>query len=323
MMKIPRSVRELYDSQLEKNEQLKVAVDRAILSKKNQRWHYESRIKAAESFALKIETGRFHPERLEDFFACTIVVENQSRIREAEALIRTLFDISERRPLRDSFTSKRSESFPFDDLRLYVTYKDDSTLPPSGMAGFLFEVQIKTFLQHAWAIATHDLTYKTESVSWATERIAFQIKAMLEHAEISISAAEQLAGHPDLGKVDAYTRRIEKFTTTLKQLWPDGAVLPSDIVRFAKNVSDLCSALKLDRAELKGMIERETAEGRGTQTINLSPYGIILQAVFIQYPQKVRDFLSNDSNEFRLFIPREVEIPSEFEQISSSHIMRT
>ena len=61
-------------------------------------------------------------------------------------------------------------------------------------------MQVKTFLQHAWGIATHDLIYKTDDVSWSRQRIAYQIKAMLEHAEMSIQEAGRLAEAVALSK---------------------------------------------------------------------------------------------------------------------------
>src|SRR6185295_542993 len=81
---------------------------------------------------------------------------------------------------------KGTHEFSFDDLRLYTKWKPDVTLPTPTFAGVVFELQIKTFLQHAWSIATHDLIYKTDSISWPKERVAFEIKAMLEHAENAI-----------------------------------------------------------------------------------------------------------------------------------------
>ena len=194
-MKVQGSVRELYSSHKEQYDLLKARVDKKIVALKRARWHYESRIKPEESFALKIETGRCkNPRMLEDFLACTIVVENQKEIETAIKLVNECnFKIKYRRPTSEQVTFKRSNSFPFDDLRLYVEWQDDPTERPLGLSGLLFEIQIKTYLQHAWAIATHDLVYKTDSVSWPKERIAYQVKAMLEHAEVSITKAEELA----------------------------------------------------------------------------------------------------------------------------------
>jgi hypothetical protein len=73
-MKIPASIRSIYEEQKSKNDRLKLKVDVQLNQLKDARWHYESRVKGLESFALKIESGRYYkPESLEDFFACTLV----------------------------------------------------------------------------------------------------------------------------------------------------------------------------------------------------------------------------------------------------------
>ena len=81
-MKIVQSVQNLYTSKLTYYNKLKIKVDKILKSHKHESWHYTSRIKASESFALKIETGRFDINSIfEDFFACTIVVKNLNEIK--------------------------------------------------------------------------------------------------------------------------------------------------------------------------------------------------------------------------------------------------
>jgi hypothetical protein len=73
-MKVPASIRKLYEEQLEVNQRLKLKVDERIKNLRAERWHYESRLKQEQSFALKVESGRVpNPAALEDFFACTLV----------------------------------------------------------------------------------------------------------------------------------------------------------------------------------------------------------------------------------------------------------
>lgn len=57
-MKIPLSVRNIYHDQYDKISLLKSLVDEKIKALRETSWHYESRIKSDESFALKLETGR-------------------------------------------------------------------------------------------------------------------------------------------------------------------------------------------------------------------------------------------------------------------------
>ena len=97
-MKIPGSVRTLYHSYLDEYQDLKSRVDTLFLAKKRNRWHYESRIKEIQSFALKIESGRgFRGRTLEDLFACTLVVENPAALPGAESLVQNNFTVEERR----------------------------------------------------------------------------------------------------------------------------------------------------------------------------------------------------------------------------------
>ena len=147
-MKVVYSITNLYNKQLDINQKLAKTVDGLIQSIKSKRWHYESRIKDLESYALKLETGRFpDPNKLEDFFACMIVVENTLEIKNAINLLKKHLRIQYRRPVDERITNKNSDSFIFDDLRLYVTLKSTSARAKGPLNDILFELQIKTFLR--------------------------------------------------------------------------------------------------------------------------------------------------------------------------------
>jgi len=308
-MKIPKSIRDTYSNQRDIYKLLKDRVDETINAFKDLKWHYVSRVKDIESYALKVETGRYEdPNHLEDFFACTIVVENLSSMAKAEKLVRKNFKFLERRPKTDAFTSKPSDSFRFDDTRLYVIWKDDPRVRPTGLNGLLFEVQIKTFLAHAWTIATHDLTYKTDEKNWPKERIAFQIKAMLEHAETSIQEAKKLAKSTSLKKTDELSIHISGIIQLLNDFWPAES-LPRDKKRLAENVDNLIRNLGINLESLRRLIRIETDLGRGANTLNLSPYSSIVQSLFNQELHKVTNYLTGRNRNFKIFIPRELELP--------------
>jgi hypothetical protein len=317
MMKIPTSVRDTHANQRAIYEQLKERVDDVIQGMKEDNWHYLSRVKDVESFALKAETGRYDNLRaLDDFFACTLVVENLEAMKKAEKLITKKFKLHERRPPKDDFTSKPSDSFRFDDTRIYVKWKDNPIARPTGLDGLLFEVQIKTFLAHGWSLATHDLIYKTDEKSWPKERIAFQVKAMLEHAETSIHEAQKLARSKSLRKTDEISNRISAIIRLLNRSWPQGA-LPNDMKRLAENVNRLIRKIGVDIESLGRIIDQENSLGRGANTLNLSPYTCIVQSLFIREGDKMARYLTGreERGKFRIFIPKELELPVPLQSI--------
>lgn len=311
-MKIPTSVRNGYYQDLDVYKSLKTKVDLLVTNHKELGWHYLSRLKGLESYNLKIETGRYtKSELLDDFFACTLVVENLKAIERAEALLSHLFLVSKKKPPSCRLTHKKSDSFPFDDLRLYVKWQDADGIKPTGLDGLLFEVQIKTFLQHAWGIATHDMIYKSDNKNWAQERVAYQIKAMLEHAEVSIYEVGSIAQSSALNKSDQTCLKINKIIKLLNYIW-EPADLPHDKKRLAENIHCLLSAVCLSTNDLKNLLIKEMDEGRGPRLLNLSPYAIIVQTLINTVPEKMIFFFNCNKSKFKLYIPEELQIPAEF-----------
>lgn len=284
-MKITNSISKIYFEQKPLAEKLQKQVDTLIRSKKKETWHYYSRIKSEESFALKLETGRVKtPSKMEDYFAGTLVVENINEIKNAIELVNSLFEINNRKPPADNFTHKESSSFAFDDLRLYVSIKKVEYLPPGSLSDIIFEIQIKTFLQHAWSIATHDLIYKSDTVSWPKERVAYQVKAMLEQAEISISGVDGLSQLPELAKENRESKLLNDIKEFLIETFPADS-LPFDLLRLSGIVGDVLKSFRIDLPQLRVMIDAETAANKGIKTLDLSPYGIIVQSIINQNPE--------------------------------------
>jgi ppGpp synthetase/RelA/SpoT-type nucleotidyltranferase len=309
-MKVSHSIRTLYGEQLQINERLKMKVDamlRALAAGK--RWHYESRIKSETSFALKLESGRIkNPHAAEDYFACTLVVQNLSEIEDAKQEITSRFRITETRPREAGKTHKAADTFPFDDLRLYGYWKDDQSLPETGLSAVKFEVQIKTFLQHAWGIATHDLIYKTDDVSWSKQRIAYQIKAMLEHAEISIQEADRLSESAALAKSQRDIEQMKNIILLLKEIWPAES-LPSDLRRLAGNTQNVMTLAGMDIAKLRAAVAAERVRQKGSLPINISPYAIIVQAIAWHNGDALRAGLASRDSREKIFVTEEMELP--------------
>ena len=278
-MKIAKCLRDIHGDCLQQYGILKEEVEVLLKPKAEERgWFFLSRLKELESFALKLETGRVpDPSKLEDFLACTIVVPTMAQIEGAEEIVLGFFDLSERRPRDKNVTRKSSFSFEFDDLRLYVARRPPISGRHPQLDGRVFEVQIKTILQHAWTHATHDLIYKSDTVSWRRERIAYQVKAMLEHAEVAISEANVLAEAAGLAKSHSRTADILHLIEQIRQTWSNER-LPSDVKRLAETIRQVFRAADLDVERFREVIDEEKRRF-GFLPYDLSPYAFTLQAL--------------------------------------------
>lgn len=290
-MKVVNSIKTIFNDQEKINGVLKSKVDSIFESTKLKSWHYISRTKQIESFAQKIETGRVdNPAKMEDFFACTFVVENISQISIAIDKVKAHTNILYQRPKTPDFTHKESSSFVFDDLRLYCTLKETNSREKGPINDLVFEVQIKTFLQHAWAISTRELIYKSDVINWQKQRIAYQIKAMLENAEISIGNATKIKELSGLPLGDHKTRKQNEIKYFINSNWTE-ANLPSNEMRLVDNIELLIRQFNISIPELQELLDVETKVGKGVNALNLSPYLIIIQTLINQYSISFVKFL--------------------------------
>jgi len=314
-MKIATQLRAIYEEREPFYVTLKAEIDRQLRALSPPRWHYESRVKGLESFALKVETGRVPaPGTMEDFLGTTFVVPDLASVAVAERLISENFQVHNRRPKSDAKTHKAPSAFPFDDLRLFVSIREDPRYPPSPFQGVVFEVQVKTFLQHAWSVATHDLVYKSNEVSWSKERIAFQVKAMLEHVEMSIFEARKLSDSTAIAKSDDVTKRVTSIIIFLRDVWKADA--PEDTRRLAITLDELCQRVGVDVLRTLRKI-KANLDGAGlTPPINKSPYTFIFEQLLVLESKKMREYLYQAPRSDRspkVFIPPDADLPAEID----------
>ncbi|MHA7968090.1 hypothetical protein [Rhizobium sp. CAU 1783] len=321
-MKTDKAIRDAYAEHQAINSLIKREVD-SLRGNFDARWHYESRLKSEESFALKVESGRvLEGFKIDDFFACTFVVRNSTEISAATEAVSRTFKIESRRPENLAVAAGRPSEFQFDDLRLYAKLKP-SFRGHEPINDVLFEIQIKTFLQHAWGIATHDLTYKTDEVSWAKLRVAYQIKAMLEHAELSIEQFSNLAGSDIIAKGHSEYEALDKIISTFTSLW-DRSALPKDMQRLAQAVKSAADLLNVGVDSSIGYLRADTEKGQGAKNLDLSPFVVTVSSMLSNHKIDVPAVLTAAKRRRRvskIMLPRAVQIPSYLEPLRDKLIV--
>lgn len=247
-------------------------------------WIFEDRIKSDESYVLKLLTGRFDGYEIDDFYACTIVAPNLKAVVEAIDFVKSSLRVAVEKP-GDEIKSWPT-SFGFDSVRLYCMLPD--SVAPQPYHRLSFEVQVKTLLEHAWAKATHDFSYKGSEISWARERLAAQIKAVLDNVDLSINEMESTASSDFLNKRNPAYERLRKIISKLKLEFDaeDSPHTVKDYKRLAEQVGKIIDRVGVTIDELSEVLATESAAARGRFTVNLSPYSIVLVSLANQVPEK-------------------------------------
>jgi putative GTP pyrophosphokinase len=145
----------------------------------------ESRAKQVDHLVEKFAR---HPEYrtlldATDLCGIRIVVFYASDVERVREIIRHEFEVIE----DESRGAETADEFGYRSIHLLATLNParaalSEYAPFSGMT---FEIQIRTVLQHAWAVISHRLDYKTaQEAPAASRRKLFRIAALLETSDV-------------------------------------------------------------------------------------------------------------------------------------------
>ncbi len=215
-----------------------------------------SRIKTIESLAEKIETGRFKQwSDLDDLFACTVIIPTLNQEQKVTQFCQNTFEIS--KIIRRGQNKKPPDTFRFDSTRIYAQLKrvEDANADQSlNIFNIKFEIQIKSAFEHAWAVSTHDLVYKSSEIDWKKLRLAAQIKATVEQLDTLIMAFDQVSDNIQESE-DPEIKRKRQLAVATQSLFDQEKIpqelQPKDMTRFCDNLYSI-----LDNTEKENEIQQ-------------------------------------------------------------------
>lgn len=228
-----------------------------------------SRIKTIESLAEKIETSRFKQwSDLDDLFACTVIIPSLNQEEKVTQFCKDTFEIS--KIIRRGQNKKSPETFRFDSTRIYAHLKmveDANADQLLSIFNVKFEIQIKSAFEHAWAVSTHDLVYKSSVIDWKKLRSASQIKATLEQLDTLILAFYQVSETIHESE-DSEIKRKCQLAVATKSLFDQEKIpqelKPKDITRFCNNLYSILVSTEKEN-EIQQVIKCITKK------VNLTP----------------------------------------------------
>lgn len=278
------------------------------------------RIKKIESLAEKLESGRFGKwSDIDDLFASAIIIPNLNYEDNAIKFLETVFFKVEVK--RRGSTLKAPEVFRFDTTRFIGKLKprEGDTQNPL-IYNILFEIQIRTAFEHAWAVTTHSLTYKNQAIDWRRQRLAAQLKAAAEQMDmlaISFDQTSQCIPEYEWPEIWVKKEILDLFSQAIDSGLIKQELVPKDWTRFGDNVYRLIIAAEgtkemspLKKARYVQRCLRiffDELEKLGTQRIPLSisllqlTFGILSDCGFLKPP--LRDYYPLITDELITFYP--------------------
>jgi len=170
----------------------------------------QSRAKAVASFAEKAarKFGRYPDavHQLTDLCGARVIVQTTEQVAAVRLFIEANFDIIEK---EDKGLLLGEQEFGYRDMHYIVRLRGDrdavlglSAEEHAALAGLKAEIQVRTWVQHAWADTLHDRIYKNKmKISSAVKRTGNLLAALMEEGDRNFS---QLADELD-GLIANYT----------------------------------------------------------------------------------------------------------------------
>lgn len=157
------------------------------------------------------EESGYSYESVTDKLGIRIVCAFYNELEAIEAVINELFTVLKR--------DVKRENFKFNSLE-YLSNHYDVCLKSGGKwlknierpSDYIFEIQVRTINQDAWAKMSHKLSYKNEQeISEELKRSIYRLLALYELADEEFNRVNQRLQRQPENKVNALIRNLEKY----------------------------------------------------------------------------------------------------------------
>ncbi len=153
----------------------------------------ETRVKSLPSFMDKVyrvlSAGRTFSYHCSDLVGARLITYYLEDVYQIAELVEQMFKVHSKNLEYDSL-SRSPDQFGYSSLHFKVSLLKDQDYPLAldAFQNLIFEIQIRTVAQHAWATIDHKLRYKTtEQIPRHVLRQIFQLSALFELADTQFS----------------------------------------------------------------------------------------------------------------------------------------
>jgi len=170
----------------------------------------ESRVKSLPSFLDKVyrvlSAGREFSYNCTDLIGVRLITYYMEDVYQIARLIEQKFKVHSQNRDYDSF-NRSPDQFGYSSIHFKVSLLAPETysVDVSPFRNLVFEVQIRTVAQHAWATIDHKLRYKTtEEIPKPVLRQIFQLSALFELADNQFSNIKKQLEAQARGDLERY-----------------------------------------------------------------------------------------------------------------------
>ena len=188
---------------------LKLLFEKLLISNGISFLQIETRVKSLPSFLDKvyrlISTNKFLSNNFNDLVGIRLITYYNEDVYQIAALIEREFDVYSKNSEYESH-NRSPDQFGYSSLHYKISLTPQSSYPAEleKFKNIIFEVQIRTVVQHAWATIDHKIRYKTaEEIPRDIQREIFQLSALFELADnqfLSIKKKLAAKARMELGK---------------------------------------------------------------------------------------------------------------------------
>ncbi|MBS9477422.1 RelA/SpoT domain-containing protein [Ancylobacter radicis] len=183
-----------------------------------------NRLKNVDSVRDKIETGRYSSFlMIDDLIAFSIIIDTSAQTKDVISYLRKAFKV---KSIKSGKTLIDERTFDFDCPRVYCSLNSNH-YNGTGLNEIIFEIQIRTILQHAWSKITHPVVYKGHQFDPRASRLAAELMAHIEKIDRTFSRFKTESRNVKyVGRYAAIAS--SRITQKIDELIYDG-VIPSEM----------------------------------------------------------------------------------------------